>query len=99
MIVAAFSSWLMSSIMFAVVGIWFYRRDRLAAVIVVGFLGLLTHVRPLTRIRHLHRHFRDLLSRFIYKIQYLIIALAVRPWRIRWVNPNFHLCGSISTAA
>jgi IS5 family transposase len=52
-----------------------------------------------TRIPHLHHHFRDLLSRFIYKIQYLIIALAVRPWRIRWVNPNSHLCGSISTAA
>ena len=44
----------------------------------------------LTRIPHLHRlhrHFCDLLSRFIYKIQYLIIVLAVRPWPIRWVNP------------
>ena len=40
----------------------------------------------LARIPHLHHHFRDLLSRFIYKIQYLIIAVAVRPWRIRWVN-------------
>ena len=40
----------------------------------------------LARIPHLHHHFRGLLSRFIYKIQYLKIAIAVKPWRIRWVN-------------
>ncbi len=52
----------------------------------------------LAGIPHLHRQFRDLLSRFIYEIQCLIIALAVRPWRIRWLDRDRGAFGSILTA-